>query len=191
MPIEQELKKIRSEIGYLNDRIAHLASKFNANEHQYIKIYNYGCFSHIEIDVEPDFIDFETVKYKLKTIVSNLDNSNYIITGIYHSTGYYESKYPKDMKEYLKKYYGIRYLDTEEYMKTPVFEKDNEIPVSSYALMLQGIPLDEMDEENILSVIHGNYPSQIMCDAVHFNELGRNCINKLVFKRATDLGYIN
>ena len=87
--------------------------------------------------------------------------------------------------EAVKGTYGDRFIDVETILKTPVYGKDSETIVSSVIFdLLKQRP----SRDDILSIIHNEYPDRIMQDETHYNEKGCQAAARVILKEVFNIG---
>ena len=87
--------------------------------------------------------------------------------------------------EAVKGTYSDRFIDVETILKTPVYAKDSETVVSSVAFdLLKQRP----NRDDILSIIHNEYPERLMNDNTHYNERGCQAAAKALLKEVYNIG---
>lgn len=85
----------------------------------------------------------------------------------------------------VKETFGERFVDVEAILKTPVYGKDSETVVSSVVFDL----LKQRPSRNdILSIIHNEYPERIIEDETHYNEKGCQAAAKVIVKEVFNIG---
>jgi len=81
--------------------------------------------------------------------------------------------------------YGDRFIDVEAILKTPVYGKDSETVVSSVVF---GLLKQRPNRDDILSIIHNEYPDRIMQDEKHYNEKGCQAAARVILKEVFNIG---
>lgn len=107
---------------------------------------------------------------------------NPYITGFFYSS---LLPYQSDYKAIVKEAFGQRFIDVEEILKTPVLSEHSELIVSSIAFDLIR---QKPTEEDILKIMHKEYPDCIMQDERNFNDKGRYAVAKTIIKEAMNNG---
>lgn len=107
---------------------------------------------------------------------------NPYVSGFFHidelpeQTAYYEA---------VKNTFGKRFIDIEAILKTPVYARNSETIVSSVVFDL----LKQRPTKNdILCIIHNEYPERIMSNNTHFNNFGCSAAARVILKEVFDLG---
>ncbi len=85
----------------------------------------------------------------------------------------------------IKGTYGDRFIDVEAILKTPVYGKDSETIVSSVVFdLLKQRP----NRDDIINIIHNEYPERIMQDETHYNEKGCQAAARVILKEVFNIG---
>lgn len=107
---------------------------------------------------------------------------NPYISGFFHvdeipeQNSYYEA---------IRETYGDRFIDVKAILKTPVYGKGSKMVVSSVAFdLLKQRP----NRDDILSIIHNEYPERIVKDNIHFNENGCQAAARVILKEVFNIG---
>ena len=87
--------------------------------------------------------------------------------------------------EAVRETYGDRFIDVEAILKTPVYGRDSETVVSSVVFDLLN---QRPNRDDILSIIHNEYPDRIMQDETHYNEKGCKAAAKTISKEDFNIG---
>ena len=87
--------------------------------------------------------------------------------------------------EAVRETYGDRFIDVEAILKTPVYGRDSETVVSSVVFDLLN---QRPNRDDILSIIHNEYPDRIMQDETHYNEKGCKAAAKTISKEVFNIG---
>ena len=87
--------------------------------------------------------------------------------------------------EAIREAYSDKFIDVEAILKTPVYGKDSETVVSSVAFDLL---TQRPNRNDIISIIHNEYPERIMEDETHYNENGCQSAAKVILKEVYNIG---
>lgn len=103
-------------------------------------------------------------------------------------SGFFHADELPEQNEYytaLKEYFGEKFIDAKVTLKTPVYARDSETVVSSVTFdLLRQRP----NRNDILSIIHNEYPERILQDKTHFNEKGCEAAARVLLKEVFNIG---
>ena len=104
------------------------------------------------------------------------------VSGFFHAD---EMPEQASYYETVRETYGDKFIDVETILKTPVYDKDSETVVSSVVFdLLKQRP----NRDDILSIIHNEYPERIMQDNIHFNENSCEAAARTILKEVLNIG---
>lgn len=165
--LEQLIEKIES------DDAEHLLYLIHADGADIMLIGNIADIDSITPD---ELVD------RIEKKLSYFDAENYYISGFFHVDN------APELSEYynaVKNAFGDRFINAVSILKTPVYAKNSETIISSIAFdVLEQRP----KHDDILSIVHNEYPGYIINDQIHFNEKGCLAAAKVILKEVYNIG---
>lgn len=133
-------------------------------------------------NIDTDKMTPSELVYRIKHMAEFVGADSPYISGFFHVD---EMPEQNSYYEVVKGTYGDRFIDVETILKTPVYGKDSETVVSSVVFdLLKQRP----NRNDILSIIHNEYPERIMQDNIHFNERGCKAASRAILKEVLNIG---
>lgn len=113
-----------------------------------------------------------------RLMINHANADNVLILGL--SSGTKEER--KEYESKMKLEFGRYFISLREYLSNPIYNEDTII--SCYGLEDAGLT---PTPEDLTAIASGKIPPQLLIDTVHYTEITRKVIGRLIYKRAKEL----